>query len=689
MGEILHRPGFDAERLLLRAFLANDVWRPSRQLPIQIRGSFLASLIAGAPRADWISRESGLAASSLRVENDLQIDGGGHVEIIGGICANDVSVARNVRLDSLIISGPVEFNNVRLGSLEIRDCILSGAFSGRSLEVDRDLLISMRPVEKWRLDEDSRNAGTEGSILEVDGHFEAAGPKFDKIDLTNCRIGGSAYFFRLNVANWLGLTNADIAGDLIFGKGHDRINDVGRVEVAGRDGQRAGVDLSGANIRGNVDLRGLTITGRASEDGVAFEMRHAEVGGSVKLGASERPDSSADEFGAAKNGVRKFLEVTTGSVLIHTSAIKGDLQCSGAFLGGFNEEFFNSLSIYNCKIGGKLGIARFRCSATERPGYVDNMCGAQKHVPIAEAGNNVASAGGWGLGAPLIFSCARPGAISPRIVVFQCHAAILEVGQPSGCHDGDGRGASDHGNWRLFDIEANQLTLSATTYERLEESTLKSEDWAALLSKNTRFTDRHLNICERYKYPRINVCSCQKAAVFDADIWTQAARVLEREGMDDAARSLRYQREQRLLADDRRRLNENRRVDWAQRASIWSRTALSWFVGHGFEPQRFFGHLVFGVFLGACIFQGSYCSELLRQIGASEPLRCGAPVGAPKLFPFIYALEVFLPVLEFEQTNHWRPHSMWVAAAEVFLSIYGWLAATLAGLSFTTLFKRV
>lgn len=645
-------PIFDAERQLFRAALANDGWRPPRRAGrVQIRGSFLASLIAGRPRAEWIAAAAGGVVERL-LHGAIVIDGDERLEVVGGLDIRRVAAAGDVTLSGLRFDGPILLAEARLRNFAFNQCALSGVLDARSARVEGDLMLSFANIP----DEHKTPSNIGAGSLDVQGRLIVEGAPattFAGLDLRDCRIGRSAKIRTLSVEGEIDLVNARVGGDLTFGNP----NGGDRVIVGEGNGDLAGVKLNNASIDGDLGLLGLSIHGPtlrppapSASDGVALEIRGAKVGGSLKLGAS-KPESVGGCF-----------EATAGSVLIHTSKIGGDLQCAGAFIGGFNEDFFNSLSIYNCTIGGKLGISKFR--RTSGAVNVDLNRGAHRYC----AHSTKMSAGdAWRLSAPIACRYARPGCVSPRIVVFQTKAAILEVGKKEDVSDDC---------WSIFDIEENQITLSATTYERLEESELDSQRWKELLDKNTRFTDRHRKGCKRRNCDSVTQCKCQEQSDFDADSWTQAARVLEAEGMDDEARELRYHREQRRFAADKKSLKRDR--DAGRHWSLWWRRLLWWFVGFGFKPFLFVRHIVGAYILAFIAFQIAYFCEHLAASG-EEP---------PAFFAFTYALDAMLPILEFEQTNVWRPEVWGFALLEAAVSIYGWTAFTLAAVSLTSLLKK-
>ena len=181
--------------------------------------------------------------------------------------------------------------------------------------------------------------------------------------------------------------------------------------------------------------------------------------------------------------------------------------------------------------------------------------------------------------------------------------------------------------------------------------------------------------------------------------WRQYAKVLDAAGNEIEARRVRTELAKRMT-----RLNVDRmKVHKASRSKIWPylvwRFIFSKVSDYGLMPVK---SLYWGVGLlvfGWIIFYLNYSDMVLARervymLDAYSNYKHGNPLpeGYPNFNPFIYALDVMLPIVDFAQESHWRPKNVedgvnwlrWYNRAHLAL---GWFLSTIFVLGFTGLIR--
>ena len=74
--------------------------------------------------------------------------------------------------------------------------------------------------------------------------------------------------------------------------------------------------------------------------------------------------------------------------------------------------------------------------------------------------------------------------------------------------------------------------------------------------------------------------------------------------------------------------------------------------------------------------------------GIPSGLHFGRPAaGTPTFNPFVYGLDVLLPLVNFHQRDSWAAEG-WVALAEIAFNLIGWTLATAAAVAVTSSLKK-
>jgi hypothetical protein len=131
--------------------------------------------------------------------------------------------------------------------------------------------------------------------------------------------------------------------------------------------------------------------------------------------------------------------------------------------------------------------------------------------------------------------------------------------------------------------------------------------------------------------------------------YEQLAAVYRKHGLDESARAV-------LIAknEDWARLTPTTRI---QRVGHWLLGALA---GYGYRPWRALWYVVGVVLWGTLVFGLGHRAGLLAPtaVQASE-----------RFHPFIYALDVFLPIVNLRQEHLWWPRTEWPPEAPKLLGV--------------------
>ena len=125
---------------------------------------------------------------------------------------------------------------------------------------------------------------------------------------------------------------------------------------------------------------------------------------------------------------------------------------------------------------------------------------------------------------------------------------------------------------------------------------------------------------------------------------------------------------------------------------------LDWTVGYGYKPFRVIWWMV-GIFVLGCItfrFGGGYMRR--AQVSAADSVSVSAKaeksasspaeVSYPPFCPFLYSLDVFVPLLQLHQTKYWLPGSWLLWSYFALHSLAGWVLTALFLAALTGLLRK-
>jgi hypothetical protein len=425
------------------------------------------------------------------------------------------------------------------------------------------------------------------------------------------------------------------------------------------------VRMLGARIRGELSCSGATLL---NDDGDALSLDGAQIGGGVFLDVPEggghgfratgevrmlgveitgaldcsgatlvNEKGDALSLDRAQIGASVFLNVpegggdgfrAAGAVRMLGARIAGDLSCRNATLA--NEDGV-ALWLDGAQIGGSVfldapeeGGDGFRATGEVR------MPGAQIRGDLSCSGATLVNENGYALSLENtrvegVF-CFRPRRVSGSANFRQARVTTLD----------DTVGDGTAGTWESL----TEFVLTEFVYDRFVQG------WD--VSDRRRWLERRW---------------LEKRPKFEQSAWWQLASVYRAHGRDDDAVAALV-----AMQNDRLSQGDLSRPRWAGR---W---ILRLTVGHGYRPWYALLWAVVVIAAFACVI--SLAPDRFVPTDA-------AVSGHPQ--PIIYAIDVFLPIVDFEQRD-WTP-TAWARGVAFAVVLLGWSLTTLFVAGFTRIVR--
>lgn len=486
-------------------------------------------------------------------------------------------------------------------------------------EGERRLVAAAAKGEVWK--PDSGGQGLRAPVIRALALGEAmpggvAAPVHAKgIRIDRAEIDGVLDFEAATVAAPLWFTDCDFRSGLVLRQAKLAHLAMHGCRVPGIDGHRLAVDgpclfsrsqsrpfqssgsvtLTGAKIAGELSFLGSELGGK---DPVALDANGAEIGASLFL----------------RHG--RF----TGLVDLTRVHVHGNVHAQGAQLDHPGNE-----KVVLIARGARIGGDAFLRHGFEASGLVDFaraeftggllLDGAKLHAPHGTA---------------LSLNQARIG-------------AALGLSQEGGSTPS---GGALKGHLDLRGCRVNELRDDGSMWPDRRTGFLKIDGM-----EYDRFGGRATTLSGRR---RVRWLKLQRAndlgKGFKAQPWEQLIKTLRRMG----------------------HVNDANRVAIAKEAALhrsgtltWGQWALSWFsgllTGYGYLPMRSVIAGVLVVVLGAMIFSSAARQGIMAPADSAVLLSQAyreegkLPLGYPAFDPWTYSLDVFLPVIEFDQESRWLP----------------------------------
>lgn len=606
-----------------------------------------------------------------------------------------------VRLTGARITGVLDlsFAEVRYAVL-MRDCVFDGP---PALYASRIRQFSLTG---------SRLPGLSASDSQVDGLLWLRGCRLDgPLQLVGTRIDGTLSLrearlagveaYALTVARNIDAADAEITGELMLQGAH-----VGGTCVL--DGARlsnpgaVALDAEGIELPSGLHARGLTADGevrlpdarigrrlvltaarlsnpggtaldadRARIDGAAVldggfraegkvGMRSAAIGGTLLLSGADLDAPGGTALNArlitvgsslrAANGFR-----TRGRVCLDSATVQGTADFAGAHLSDPGGE---ALSLCRAEVTGGLAGEGLRAEGEIR--LIDSVIGASVELDGAQLSNpGGRSIIGYGLTISGVLNCRDGFTATGRISL--AGARIGELGFDDATISGYGDLALGLRRVRAEMLWFSRCTLTDGTVDlRHARIDILRDDpghWPAR---------SHLDGFVYQTIDKPGPLAARLAWLDAADgyhpqPYEQLAAVFQGMGRDGEARTVR-------LAKQRRR-----RRTLPPIARAWG-VAQDWTVGYGYRPLRA------GILLAALLAVGTALFAAHHPV----PLKKDE---APAFNPFLYTLDLLLPIISFGQEPAFNPRGayQWLAAA---LIASGWILATTIAAGITRVLSR-
>ena len=185
---------------------------------------------------------------------------------------------------------------------------------------------------------------------------------------------------------------------------------------------------------------------------------------------------------------------------------------------------------------------------------------------------------------------------------------------------------------------------------------------------------------------RLEWLNRQPEGDFRPQPYEQLAKVLRGMGHERDAREIAIAKQEALRKSDR--------------MGSWGR-AWNYFlgatIGHGYKPWKALWYILGAVIIGAVVFGLAFNNDLMvptkERIYLAESYP-PPPSQYPRFQPFIYSLDVFLPIVDLHQESYWLPNAStpwgWAVMGYMWLQILlGWVLTTVAVAGLTGLVRFV
>ena len=541
----------------------------------------------------------------------------------------------------------VHAKGIQIGGAKIADPL-----DLECVDIPHRLILLGCALDKVTLrDASARMLGFDGSVI---GVFNAHGLKTSGgLSMENVKATGEVRFF-----------GAEIGGDL----------DCAGAELNNPGGNALFAD--GLRVKGSVILRyGFKAAG-------AVRLIGAEIGGGLECEDAEFDNPKGYALCADRIKVKGSVFLingfkASGAVRLLGAAIGGDLECDGAEFNNPNDyalvadgvkvkgnvflrnEFkaVGEVRLLDAEIGGSL--ACIGAEFDNPKGYTLNAdrIKVKGNVLLSKVkANGEVRLPGADIGGQL--NCEGAEFKNPNGYALICQDARIKgglfldelkglVGALSLVHTKAGRLVDDEKSWP----EMGTLYIDGFEYGGLPGVTTPK------------------SATERLKWLRL-----QPTKPFRPRPYEQLAKVFREMGHDSDARKVLMAKQEDLRKHGK----------LSRKAKAWN-----WFlgqtIGHGYETWRAVIVLIVFLMLGWGVFNCAYGKELIA---------CSKECSTGNTFnPFMYSLDVLLPVINFHQKDYYSPNASTLAGEIVrwYFWIHiavGWVFTTLAVASLTGLVRK-
>ncbi|MGI5322042.1 hypothetical protein [Actinomadura nitritigenes] len=544
------------------------------------------------------------------------------------------------------------------GLLWLRNCRLDGPLQLVGTRIDGTL--SLRAA---------RLAGVEAYAMTVARNIDAADAEITgEVMLQGAHVGGTCVLDGARLSN-PGAVALDAEGiELPSGLHARRLTADGEVRLPdARIGRRLVLTAARLSNPGGtaLDADRARIDGAAVLDGGfraegKVSMRSAAIGGTLLLSGADLDAPGGTALNARLITVGSTLRAASGfsargRICLDGATVQGSVDVAGARL---SDPGGQALSLCRAQVTG--GLAGQGLSAEGEIRLIDSVIEASVELEGARLSNpGRQSLIGYGLTVSGVMNCCEGFTADGRLAL-----AGARVGSELSFHKATVTGSRDIA-LGLRRVRAEMLWLTRCT---LTDGTvdLRHARIDVLRDEPTRWPAD--SMLDGFDYQALDSPGTVGArlAWLDADgyhpqPYEQLATVFQSMGRDTEARTVR-------LAKQRRR-----RRTLARPARLWG-VAQDWTVGYGYRPLRAGILLATLLLIGTLVFAAHHPVPLKKD-------------EAPAFNPFLYSLDLLLPIISFGQESAFNPRGayQWLAAA---LIASGWILATTIAAGITRVLSR-
>jgi hypothetical protein len=620
-----------------------------------------------ANRISWLCNDR--QAKDIVTHNGIRIMG---AKIIGRLNLNHIDINFCLEVVSSTLPHGIEIRQGNVRGLDFEGS-QTGPISADRIKVAGSIFLrnDFEAKGEVRL----LNAEIGGSLECSNGRFRASSaatnPNNKAFSADGIRVGGAVFLDDgFEAAGEVRLLNAEIGGIFCCNKGH--FNNPGNFALAADGAVVAGSVFLSEGFLSNGEVR-LTCTriGQVlscengqfiNSNGKALDVEGATVGGSIFMRAGFRAD---------------------GEVNLKSAIIGGNLECDG---GKFSNPQGITFAGDQIKVAGSIFLrndfdakGEVRLLAAEignnldcrlgmfsNPKGRDGSKGYALNAERVRVGNNVFLRDGFKAEGEVLLSsadirgnleCAAGQFINAEGIAIRAEMIVV------------GGNVTFRNHFRavgkILLLQANiRNGLACTNIDPTSIIILDLRD--AKVGIYWDDIDSWPNIgmlyLDGFKYgklfeaaphdatSRIRWLRRQPADQFYPQPYEQLAAVFKEEGLEENAKKI-------LIAKE----EDPAYLRSLSKTQIFAHDVLRIFLAYGYRPWRALKYALIFIVLGWFFFGIGYESGLISPtttfayVKNSDPPN-NLPDGYPEFNPFIYSLDVFLPVVDLHQESHWLPH---------------------------------
>ncbi|MDL4817985.1 hypothetical protein [Actinomadura opuntiae] len=629
-----------------------------------VRGEVLAALLLGARPAD-AGQVPALRLTGARISGvlDLSFAEVRYAVLLRDCTFDEPPALYGARVRQFSLTGS------RLPALHASDSQVDGLLWLRNCRLDGPLQLVGTRIDGTLSLRSARLAGVEANALTVVRNIDATDAEITgEVMLHGVHVGGTCVLNGARLSNPGAVAlNADgielpsgLHAEALTADGEVRLPDarIGRrlVMTGARLSNPGGTALDADRAR--IDGAAVLDAGFRADGKVS--MRSAVIGGTLLLSGADLDAPGGTALNARLISVGSSLRAadgfrTRGRVCLDSATVQGAADFTGAHLADPGGQ---ALSLCRAEVTGGLAGGGLRADGEIR--LLDTVVGASVEFGGARLSNpGGRSLTGYGLTVSGVLNCHEGFTADGRVSLAGARAGELDF------DDATINGFEDIA-LGLRRVRAEMLwftrcTLSTGTVDLRHARIDVLRDDPARWPPRPRLDGFVYQTLDKPGPLPARLAWLDAADGYHPQPYEQLATVFQGMGRDAEARTVR-------LAKQRRR-----RRTLGLPARAWG-VAQDWTVGYGYRPLRAGALLAALLLIGTLVFAAHHPLPLKKD-------------EAPAFNPFLYTLDLLLPIISFGQELAFNPRGpyQWLAAA---LIASGWILATTIAAGITRVLSR-